>query len=77
MGPTNEISHTFDHLLTQLAQARLRVKVLKCKFWSPLGIFLGIKILQSYTLVTYGLHILVMPMGFQNFAMHFLDEALF
>jgi hypothetical protein len=27
MGPMNEISHAFDHLLTQLAQVGLKVKV--------------------------------------------------
>jgi hypothetical protein len=46
MGPMNEITHAFDHLLTQLALVGLRVKVAKCKFWSPLGFFLGIKIFQ-------------------------------
>ncbi len=28
-------------------------------------------------MVTYGLHILGVLMGFQDFAMHFWDEALF
>jgi hypothetical protein len=37
------------------------------------GISLGIEIPHGYTLVTYGLCILGVPMGFQDFAMHFLD----
>jgi hypothetical protein len=45
VGPMSEIIHAFDHLLTQLTLVGLRVKVSKCKFWSPLGIFLSIKIL--------------------------------
>jgi hypothetical protein len=32
MGLMNEISRTFDHLSTQLAQVGLKVKVSKCKF---------------------------------------------
>jgi len=55
----------------------LGVKVSKCKFWNPLRISPGIEILQGCTLVIYGLHILDVPMGFQNFATYFLDEALF
>jgi hypothetical protein len=51
--------------------------VSRCKFWNPLGIFSSIQIPQSCTLVTYGLHILDVPVGFQNFVMHFLDEVLF
>jgi len=72
----NEITHAFDHLSTQLALIGLRVKVSKCKLWSPLKISPGIKILQGYTLVTDGLRILGVPMGFQNFATHFLDKVL-
>jgi hypothetical protein len=72
----NEISHTFDHLSTQLTLVELEVKVSKCKLWSSSRIFLGVKILQDYTLVIFDLHILGVPMGFQNFAMHFLDEVL-
>jgi len=45
-------------------------------FWSPSRIFLSIEIFQGCILVTYGLHILVVPMGSQNFATHFLDETL-
>jgi hypothetical protein len=33
MGPMNELSYPFDHLLTQLTQVGLKVKVSKCKFW--------------------------------------------
>jgi hypothetical protein len=36
-----------------------------------------IEIPQGYTLVTYGLHILNVPVGFQDFATHVLNEALF
>jgi hypothetical protein len=44
-----------------------RVNVSKCKFWSPSGIFLGIKILQGdCILVTYGLHILGVPWVFRT-----------
>jgi hypothetical protein len=35
MGPMNKIIFTFDHLLTQLALIEFKVKVSKCKFWSP------------------------------------------
>ncbi len=38
----NEIILTFDHLLTQLVQIGLRVKVSKCNLWNPLAIFLSI-----------------------------------
>jgi hypothetical protein len=49
----------------------------KCKFWSPSVIFPRIKIPYGYILITYGLHILGVPMGFQDFAQQFLDETLF
>ncbi len=45
VGPMSEITHAFDHLLTQLALVGLKVKVSKCKFWSPLGNSPSIKIL--------------------------------
>jgi hypothetical protein len=77
MGPMNGITHVFDYLSTQLALVGLRVKVSKCKLWSPLGIFLSIKFFQGHTLVTNGLCILSVPMGSQDFAMHFLDEIYF
>ncbi len=35
----------------------LKVKLSKCKLWSPLGICPSTKIPKSYTWVTYGLHI--------------------
>jgi len=63
VGPLNEITFVFDHLSTQLSLVGLRVKVSKCKLWSPLRIFLGIEILQGYTLITNGLCILGVPMG--------------
>jgi hypothetical protein len=44
MGPMNEITHAFDHLSTQLTLVGLKVKVLKCKLWSPSRIFPGIEI---------------------------------
>ncbi len=71
------IIHAFDHLLTQLTLIRLRVKVSKCKLWSPLGISANIKIPKGYTLVIIGLHILGVLKGSQDFATHFLDEVLF
>ncbi len=77
LGPISEIIRAFDHLLTQSTLVGLRVKMSKCKIWSPLGISLDIKIPQGYTLVTYGLRILGVLVGFQDFAMHFLNEALF
>jgi hypothetical protein len=46
--------------LRQLTLIGLRVKVLKYKLWSPLGISPSIEILQGCTLVTNGLHILGM-----------------
>jgi hypothetical protein len=76
MGPMSEITHTFDHLSTQLTLVGLRVKVSKCKFWSLLRIFLNIEFLQGYTLVTYGLCILDVLIGFDDFVTHFLDEVL-
>jgi hypothetical protein len=72
----SEITCAFNHLLTQLALMGLKVKVSKCKLWSPSRISLGIKILQGYILLTNGLHILGVPMGSQDFATHFLDEVL-
>jgi len=51
--------------------------MLKCKFWNPSKIFPNIKKFQGYTLVIDGLHILGVPMGSQDFAMHFWDEILF
>jgi len=48
----------------------------KCKIWDPLRISLDIKIPQGYILVTYGLRILGVLMGFQDFATHILNEAL-
>jgi hypothetical protein len=77
MGHLSEISHAFDHLSTQLTLIGLRIKVLKCKLWNPSKISLGIKIPQNYTLVTNGLHILGVQVGFQDFATHFLNEVLF
>jgi hypothetical protein len=50
--------------------------VSKCKFWSPSWIFSNIEIIQGCTLVTNGLRILGVPMGFQGFVTHFLDEVL-
>jgi hypothetical protein len=35
VGPMNEITYAFGHLLTQLTLVGLRVKVLKYKLWSP------------------------------------------
>jgi hypothetical protein len=63
VGPMNEFSCTFDHLLTQLTQVGFRVNVSKCKFWSPSGIFLGIEIPYSCILVINGLHILNVLVG--------------
>jgi hypothetical protein len=62
VGPLNDTC-TFDHLSIQLALVGLRVKMSKCKLWSPLGISLGIEIPQGYTLVTYGLRILGVLVG--------------
>ncbi len=62
--PMSEITHAFEHLLTQLAFVGLKVKVSKCKLWSPLNISPSIEIFQGYTLVTNGVHILGVPMGF-------------
>jgi hypothetical protein len=64
MGPMNEITHVFDHLLTQLALVGLKVKVLKCKLWSPLGFSPSIKIPHGYILVSNGLCILSVLMSF-------------
>ncbi len=73
MGFLNEITYVFYHCSTQLAIVGLRVEVSKCKLWSPLKIYLGIKIPQDCTLVINGLRILGVPMGSQDFYMHFLD----
>jgi hypothetical protein len=72
----NEFSHAFDHLSTQSTLLGLRVKVSKCKLWSSSKIFPDVKILQGCILVIDGLHILGVLMGSQDFATHFLDEAL-
>ncbi len=76
MGPMNEITCTFDHLLTQLALVGLKVKVSKCKFWSHRNLSKH-NIPHGYTLVTYGLCILGVPMGFRDFATHFFNKVLF
>jgi hypothetical protein len=70
-GPMNEIVLAFDHLLTQLTLVGLRIKVSKCKLWSPLRISSKIEIPQSYILVTNSLHILGVLMVFQDFVTHF------
>ncbi len=51
--------------------------MLKCKLWNPSWFSPSIIFFQGCTLVIDGLHILDVLMGFQDFAMHFLDEALF
>ncbi len=76
MGPLSEIIHVFYNLCTKLILIGLRVKVSKCNLWSPLGISPSIEILQGCILVIDGLPILNVPMGFQDFATHFLDEVL-
>jgi len=73
----NKIIPTFDHLLTQLTLVGLRVKLSKCKLWSPLGFSLSIEVLHGYSLVINGLCILGALVGFQNFVTHFLDQILF
>ncbi len=50
MWPMSEITRTFDHLSTQLALVRLKVKMSKYKLRNPLGLFPGLEIPQSYTL---------------------------
>jgi hypothetical protein len=72
----SELSCPFDHLSTQLAQVGLKVKVLKCKFWGLSRISPSIKIFHGCILIIDGLHILGVPMGFQDFATHYLDEVL-
>jgi len=76
VGPMSEIIRTFDHLSTKLTLVELKVNVSKCKLWSPSWISLGIEISQGYILVIDGLYILCVQVGFQDFAMHFLDEVL-
>ncbi len=63
VGPMNEITCAFDHLLIQLTLVGLKVKVLNYKLWSPLGIFPSIEILQGCILVINGLCILGMLMN--------------
>jgi hypothetical protein len=70
VGPLNEITHAFDYLSTELTLVGLRVKVSKCKLWSPSKISPGIEILQGYTLVIDGLCILGVPVGSLDFATH-------
>jgi hypothetical protein len=77
VGLLIEIIFSFDHLSTQLTLVGLRVKVSKCKLWSPWKIFSGIKIPQGHTLVIDGLHILGVSVGFCDFVKHFLDEVFF
>jgi hypothetical protein len=64
MGPMSEIVYNFDHLSTRLTLVGVRVKVSKCKLWSPSGVLLGINIPHGCTLVTNGLCILGVLMGF-------------
>jgi hypothetical protein len=71
VGLMSEITHTLNHLSTQLALVGLRVKISKCKLWNPSGISLNMKIPQGSILVTDGLCILYVPMGSQNFTTHF------
>jgi hypothetical protein len=73
----NEITCAVDHLFTQLTLVGLKVKMSKCKLWSPLRISLGIKVFQGCTLVINGLCILGVLMGSQNFAMHFWMKLYF
>jgi len=84
----SEITHTFDHLSTQLAIVGLKVKVLKYKLWSPSMIlpgklwspsmiFPGIEIPQGYILVINDLYILGVLVNYQDFAMFFKNEVLF
>jgi hypothetical protein len=76
MGLMSQITHTFDHLLTQLTLVGLKVKVSKCKLWNSSKISPSIKIPPSYIMVTNGLHILGVWVDSQDFATHFLDEVL-
>jgi hypothetical protein len=76
MGPMNEITCAFDHLLTQLTLVGLKLKMSNYKLWSPLMISPSIKILWGCILFIDALRILGVPMGFQNFVTHFLDEVL-
>jgi hypothetical protein len=64
LGLMGEIIFVFDHLSTQLTLFGFKVKMLKCKLWSPLRISSRIKSFQGCTLVTNGLRILGAPMGF-------------
>jgi hypothetical protein len=72
------LAHTFaSPYLGRKPKARVTtVKVSNCKLWNPLRISPGIAIPQGCTLVTDGLHILGVPVSFQDFATHFLDEVL-
>jgi hypothetical protein len=76
LGPLNDITPTFDHLSTELTLVGLKVKVWKCKLWNPSKISWNIKIPQGCALVTNGLRIFGVPLGFHDFATHFLDEVL-
>jgi hypothetical protein len=58
VGFMNEVILSFDHLSTQLALVRLRVKVSKCILWNPSRIFLGVEIPQGCILVIDDLCIL-------------------
>ncbi len=71
-----KIVRAFDHLLTQLAIVRLKVKVSKCKLWSPSGISLGIKIPQGCILVMNWLMYFRCANGFSRLYHTFLDEVL-
>ncbi len=54
----------------------LKVRVSKCKLWNPLGLSLAIENPRGCALVIDGLCILGVTVGFKEFAMHVLDEAL-
>jgi hypothetical protein len=72
----SKIFFAFDHLLTQVALVGIKVKVSKCKLWSPSRISSSIEIPHGYTLVIDGLRILGVPVDFEDFVMHISNEAL-
>jgi len=42
VGPTSKITCAFDHFSTQLTIVGFKVRMLKCKLWSPSRTFSGI-----------------------------------
>ncbi len=73
VGLMNKVIPTFDHLSTHLVWVGFMVKVVKSKLWNPLRISVGVEIPYGCILVTNGLRISGVPMGFLRFCHTFFE----